>query len=122
MSYDKTNVAAPVDRSRAFARWTTLSVQKLFQFAEWLLVIVAFQYVGARFGSIAVNIVWLVLSAALTAYVVITIGSVASRLVSNGRARLGWFIVIYVALLLLMTAFLYFVFNLVVDQVVMGQR
>jgi hypothetical protein len=122
MSSDNADRVSSVPHPPTSLRWILTFVPKLFEFAEWLLVIVAFQYVGARFDSVAVNIVWIILSGALTVYVVAVLSSIVWRATSNVRAGLFVAIITPILLSAVMSGVLYFLFRLVVDQVVAGQR
>ena len=52
-----------------FNRRVLATVPVLFQLAEWLLVIVAFQYVDVRYGYVAAKVAWIALGLAFCFYV-----------------------------------------------------
>jgi len=126
MSYDKAENSKATASPQKSIDWVLLGVPKLFQFAEWLLVIVAFQYVGARFNLASINAVWIVLCAALTAYVTAWLGRAFHRIpqnrqVTSVRALVAWMTVIYIGTPLFLGAAAYFLFRLVIDQMVAHQ-
>ena len=77
MSYDKINIDGSVVTAPAFTRRVLDSAPVLFQLAEWLIVIVAFQYADVRFASIPAKIVWLTLAFIMALYVGVLTSNVA---------------------------------------------
>ena len=65
-------------------------VPVLFHLAEWLLFIVAFQYVDQRFHSVPARVVWWLLALALSMYMGVLVSNIAWRYIREpfkGRAR-----------------------------------
>jgi hypothetical protein len=69
MTYDKTNADGTVVEAPKFTYRVLDGVPLVFQVAEWLLVIVAFQYADERFHFLAAKITWIALTVALAVYV-----------------------------------------------------
>ncbi|MFP7723617.1 hypothetical protein [Lysobacter sp. A3-1-A15] len=90
MGYDKVKADGTVIRAPRFTYRVLDSVPVAFQLAEWLLVIVAFQYVDARFGYLAAKVAWLVLSAAFALYVGVLASNVLWRVVEDPYKKGAW--------------------------------
>lgn len=90
MSYDKIKADGTVIEAPRFTYRVLDSVPVAFQLAEWLLVIVAFQYVDVRFGYIAAKITWLLLSLAFAIYVGVLASNVLWRIVDDPYKKGAW--------------------------------
>jgi hypothetical protein len=96
-SYDKVKADGTVMEAPRFTYRVLDSVPVLFQLAEWLLVIVAFQYVDIRFGYISAKITWLILSLAFALYVGVLASNVLWRAVEDPYRKgflgiFSWFV------------------------------
>ena len=78
----------PVFTSRVLA-----SVPVVFQIAEWLLVIVAFQYVDVRFGYVAAKIAWIIHGVIFSFYIGVLSSHILWTLTDNPSksAKLNFF-------------------------------
>ncbi|MBB3833201.1 zinc transporter ZupT [Xanthomonas arboricola] len=83
MEYDKRMPNGQVIRAPDFTYRVLNGVPALFHIAEWLLFVVAFQYVDQKFSSIAAKVVWLLLAAALAFYIGVLTSNVAWRYIAE---------------------------------------
>ena len=90
MGYDKVKADGTVITAPRFTYRVLNSVPVVFQLAEWLLVIVAFQYVDVRFGYIAAKITWWLLSGAFAIYVGVLASNVLWRVVEDPYKKGAW--------------------------------
>ena len=90
MSYDKVLPDGTVITAPQFTYRALGSVPIVFQLAEWLLVIVAFQYVDARFGFIAAKLAWLLLSLALAIYIGVLSSNILWRFTEDPYKNRQW--------------------------------
>ena len=80
MNYDKVTSAGTVIKAPAFTYRVLDSVPVLFHLAEWLVVIVAFQYADVWFGYVAAKIIWILLAGAFGLYLGVLVSNVAWRM------------------------------------------
>jgi hypothetical protein len=90
MDYDKVKADGTVIQAPRFTYRVLDSVPVVFQLAEWLLVIVAFQYVDARFGYIAARTAWWLLSLSFALYVGVLASNVLWRSVEDPYEKGAW--------------------------------
>jgi hypothetical protein len=90
MSYDKVQTDGTVIKAPSITYRVLDSVPVIFQLAEWLLVIVAFQYVDVRFGYIAAKVAWVGLSLAFALYVGVLASNVLWRIVEDPYKKGAW--------------------------------
>lgn len=83
MYYDKTHTDGSVTEASRFERLVLEGVPIIFNLAEWLLVVSAFQYIAIRFDLVAAKVVWWILGAAFGAYVGVLVANSAWRLFRN---------------------------------------
>lgn len=121
MSYDKINTDGSVVKAPVFTRLVLDSAPVIFQLAEWLIVIVAFQYVDARFGSMQAKIVWLVLAFIMSIYVGVLTSNVAWRLFEDPFKNRPWNFFMYVVLPCLSGGLVFFLLRVVAKQMVAAQ-
>jgi hypothetical protein len=121
VSYDKVNRDGSVIPAPAFTRRVLDSVPVFFQLTEWLLVIVAFQYVDLRFGSVAAKVVWFSLAGVLGVYVGALLSNVAWRFFDDPFKNRRWSFLMYVVLPLLSGGIVFLLLKVVVKQMVAAQ-
>jgi hypothetical protein len=121
MGYDKVKADGTVIAAPPFTYRVLDSVPVLFQLAEWLLVIVAFQYVDARFGYIAAKLAWLLLSLALAVYTGVLASNVLWRVVEDPYKKGAWAVFSRYVLPLISGAAIYGMQHLV-KQMVLAQQ
>lgn len=121
MGYDKIKADGTVIEAPQFTYRVLDSVPVVFQLAEWLLVIVAFQYVDARFGYIAAKIAWLLLSLAFAMYVGVLASNVLWRIVEDPYKKGAWSIFSRFVLPLL-SGFAIYGMQYLVKQMVLAQQ
>ena len=121
MSYDKINTDGSIVNAPVFTRRVLDSAPVIFQLAEWLIVIVAFQYVDTRFGSMPAKIVWLVLALIMSIYVGVLTSNVAWRFFENPFKNRPWNFFMYVVLPCLSGGLVFFLLRVVVKQMVAAQ-
>ena len=107
MSYDKIKSDGTTIEAPQFTYRVLDSVPVIFQLAEWLLVIVAFQYVDVRFGFIAAKVAWLALSLALATYVGVLSSNLLWRFVEDPFKTRKWRVFTYYIAPLLSGAMIY---------------
>ena len=90
MNYDKVTSTGTVIKAPAFTYRVLESVPVLFHLAEWLVVIVAFQYADVRFGFIAAKIVWVLLALAFALYFGVLVSNVAWRVFEDPYKNRAW--------------------------------
>jgi phosphoglycerol transferase MdoB-like AlkP superfamily enzyme len=118
VSYDKINADGFVVKAPAFTRRVLDSAPVIFQLAEWLIVIVAFQYTDARFGSLPAKIVWLVLALVMSIYVGVLASNVAWRFFEDPFKNRPWNFFMYVVLPCLSGGLVFFLLRVIVKQMV----
>jgi TRAP-type C4-dicarboxylate transport system permease small subunit len=121
VSYDKINVDGSVVKAPAFTRRVLDSAPLIFQLAEWLIVIVAFQYVDARFGSISAKVICFILALVMSMYVGVRTSNVAWRFFEDPFKNRPWSIFMYVVLPCLSGGLVFFLLHVVVKQMVAAQ-
>jgi hypothetical protein len=121
VSYDKINPDGSVVTAPAFTRRVLESIPVVFQLAEWLLVIVAFQYVDSRFGSVAAKIVWLALALALSLYFGVLTSNAAWRFFDDPFKNGKWSFFMYAIVPGVSGALVFFLLKVVVKQMVEAQ-
>ena len=97
------------------------SVPVVFQIAEWLLVIVAFQYVDVRFGYFVAKVAWFVLSAALGLYIGVLTSNVAWRIFEEPFKSRPWRMFMYGLLPMASGGLVFVLLKVVVQQMVAAQ-
>lgn len=95
MNYDKTAHDGSVIKAPRFTYTVLDSVPVLFQIVEWLLVIVAFQYVDTRFNYFSAKIVWMMLAGALSLYIGTLVSNLAWRFFEDPFKSRAWRIFMY---------------------------
>ena len=83
MEYDKRMPDGLVVRAPDFTYRVLDGVPVLFHLAEWLLFVVAFQYVDQKFGSIPAKVIWMLLAAALGIYIGVLVSNLAWRYIAD---------------------------------------
>ena len=121
MGYDKVMADGTVITAPRFTYRVLDSVPVVFQLAEWLLVIVAFQYVDARFGYIAAKVAWWLLSIAFGLYVGVLSSNVLWRAVEDPYKKGPWRLFSYGLFPLLSGVAIYAMQHLV-KQMVLAQQ
>jgi hypothetical protein len=121
VSFDKTNADGSVVKAPAFTRRVLDSAPVVFQLAEWLIVIVAFQYADARFGSVPAKIVWFILAFTMSIYVGVLASNVAWRFFEDPFKNRSWNFFMYVLLPCLSGGLVFFLLRVVVKQMVAAQ-
>ena len=121
MSYDKVLADGTVIKAPKFTYCVLGSVPALFQLAEWLLVIVAFQYVDARYGYMAAKVAWLFLSFALAAYVGFLSSNLLWRETEDPYKNRRWKLISY-GLLPAISAALVYALQHLAKQMVLAQQ
>jgi hypothetical protein len=121
MSYDKVKTDGTVIKAPKFTYRVLDSVPVFFQIAEWLLVIVAFQYADVRFGFVAAKVTWLVLTGALALHVGVLASNVLWQLVEDPYKNRMWNVFSKYVLPLLSGAVVYGLQQLV-KQMVLAQQ
>jgi phosphoglycerol transferase MdoB-like AlkP superfamily enzyme len=121
VSYDKINTDGSVVTAPAFTRRVLDSAPVIFQIAEWLIVIVAFQYVDARFASMPAKIVGLTLSVIMAIYVGVLTSNVAWRFFEDPFKNRLWNFLMYVILPCLSGGLVFFLLRVVAKQMVAAQ-
>ena len=86
MTYDKIKSDGTVIEAPRFTYRVLDSVPVIFQLFEWLLVIVAFQYVDERFGFIAAKITWIFLMLSFSIYFGVLMSNVQWRAIGDALA------------------------------------
>lgn len=90
MEHDKRLPDGRIVRAPEFTRRVLGGVPILFHLAEWLLFIVAFQYVDQKFGSMSAKIIWMLLATALSLYVGVLVSNVAWRYTADSLKHRSW--------------------------------
>jgi hypothetical protein len=90
MVYDKTLPDGSRVKAPSFTYRVMDSVPVVFQLAEWLLVIVAFQYADAKFGFLAAKIAWIALSLVFALYFGVLCSNVLWRVVDDPFKNRAW--------------------------------
>ena len=90
MNYDKVTSAGTVIKAPAFTYRVLDSVPVLFHLAEWLVVIVAFQYADVWFGYVAAKIIWILLAGAFGLYLGVLVSNVAWRMFEDPFKNRAW--------------------------------
>jgi len=121
MDYDKQLPDGKVIRAPDFTYRVLNGVPVLFHLAEWLLFVVAFQYVDQKFGSIAAKIVWIVLAMALGAYVSVLVSNIAWRYIADPFKNRTWNFVMYFLLPAVSGGLVFFLLKVVVRDMVAAQ-
>lgn len=120
MEYDKKLPNGTVIKAPAFVQRVLDSVPIVFQIVEWLLVIVAFQYVDVRFGYVAAKVVWIVLALSLSLYLGVLGSNVAWRLFEDPFKNRRWRIFMYGVLPAVTGGLVVVLLNVVVRQMVLA--
>ena len=121
MNYDKTMPDGVVIKAPPVTYRVLCSVPVIFQIAEWLLVIVAFQYVDTRFNYVAAKIAWLALAGALSIYMGVLVSNIAWRVFENPFKSRAWRMFMYGLLPAVSGGLTFFLLNFVVKQMVAAQ-
>jgi phosphoglycerol transferase MdoB-like AlkP superfamily enzyme len=121
VSYDKINIDGSVVKAPAFTRRVLDSAPVIFQLAEWLIVIVAFQYADTRFSSMPAKIVGLVLAFIMSIYVGVLASNVAWQFFEDPFKNRPWNFFMYVVLPCLSGGLVFFLLRVVVKQLVAAQ-
>ena len=79
MNYDKVNKDGTIEKAIPFTYRVLNSVTVLFELAEWMIVIAAFQYAGERFNSLPARVVSVILNIAFAGYLGVLLSNVAWR-------------------------------------------
>lgn len=90
MSYDKIKADGTVIKAIPFTYRVLDSVPVIFQIAEWMLVIVAFQYAEVHSGFFAAKIARIALSVALSIYVGVLTSNLLWRFVDDPYKSRTW--------------------------------
>ncbi|MGJ4728623.1 hypothetical protein [Luteimonas sp. SDU101] len=121
MIYDKTTADGRVIKAPSITYRVLDSVPILFQIAEWLLVIVAFQYVDVRFGYVAAKVAWIVLAGALALYMGVLVSNVTWRFFEDPYKNRAWRLFSYGLLPLVSGGLVFLLLKVVAKQMVAAQ-
>jgi len=121
VNYDKTMPDGLVIKAPSVTYRVLDSVPVLFQIAEWLLVIVAFQYVDVRFHYLAAKVAWIILAGALGLYIGVLTSNVAWRAFDDPFKSLAWRIFMYALLPGISAGLMFLLLKVVVKQMVAAQ-
>ena len=121
MNYDKQMPDGRVIKAPPVTYGVLGSVPIVFQIAEWVLVIVAFQYVDVRFGYFAAKVAWFILSLALGLYVGVLTSNVAWRVFEDPFKSRPWRMFMYGLLPVISAGLIFVLLKLVVQQMVAAQ-
>ena len=120
MTYDKIKPDGTVIEAPRLTYRVLDSVPVIFQLFEWLLVIVAFQYVDERFGFIAAKITWIFLMLSFAIYFGVLMSNVQWRIIDDPFKNRWWNIFsLYVSPLL--SALVFFGLQQLIKQMVAAQ-
>ena len=121
MSYDKQLPDGRVIKAPPFTSKVLSSITVLFQIAEWLLVIVAFQFVAIHFGYLAAKVAWFVLAIAFGMYIGVLSSNLAWRAFENPFKSRGTRFVVNWLLPGLTTGLVFVLLKFVAEQMVAAQ-
>jgi len=121
VNYDKTMPDGLVIKAPPVTYTVLGSVPVVFQIAEWLLVIVAFQYVDTRFNYLSAKIAWITLAGALSLYIGVLVSNVAWRLFEDPFKSRAWRMFMYGLLPAVSGGLTFVLLKVVVKQMVAAQ-
>lgn len=121
MNLDKHLPNGTVIEAPAFIKRVVHGIPVLFQLVEWLLFIVAFQYVDQKFKSLPAKFIWLLLALALGVYIGAIASSVAWRYIADPFKSWLWSFLMYFILPGAAGALVFWLLNVLVRDMVAAQ-